>query len=74
MIKCAGAASACACACAAAMTSIRLCGRGEGPPTSNGKLRGWWDGDYVENPREEVTLYDFGYPLSPLLLERVRIL
>ena len=37
------------------------------PPTSNGKLRGWWDGDYVESPREEVTLYDFGYPLSPTL-------
>jgi len=37
------------------------------PPTSNGKLRGWWDGDYVESPREEVTLYDFGYPLSSTL-------
>ena len=43
------------------------------PSNSNNKPLGWWDGGYIEKPREKVTPYDFGYPMKPSLTEKGKV-
>ena len=40
------------------------------PPKGHSGPLGWWDGGHVEKPKEKVSPYDFGYPLSPTLTEK----